>query len=64
MKKLKITVSPTGEVSMQVEGVAGAGCLGETEFLESALGGRIESRDLTADYYASAEVGESQKVGG
>ena len=64
MKKLKITISPTGEVSFQVEGAAGAACLSETKFLEDALGGGVESQELTADYYASAEIGESQKVGG
>ena len=62
MKKLKITVSPSGEVLVQVEGVAGASCTDVTKFLEDALGGKVESRELTADYYA-AEVGETVKVG-
>ena len=59
MKKLKITIDAKGEVSVQVVGIAGASCLGATEFLEAALGGKVETRELTADYYATTVEGES-----
>ena len=53
-KELHISISPTGEVSVQVKCVAGASCVDETKFLEQALGNTIESRDLTSDYYAAS----------
>lgn len=63
MKKLRITIDAKGEVSVQVEGALGASCLGATEFLEAALGGEVKARELTADYYAPAEVEGETKVG-
>ncbi len=49
-KELEITISPTGEVSVQVKCVPGQACLEETKFLEEALG-TIKERQLTSDYY-------------
>jgi hypothetical protein len=57
-KELHITISPTGEVSVQVKCIAGASCVDETKFLENALGNTIESRELTSDYYQQ-QVGET-----
>ena len=64
-KELHISISPTGEVSVTVKCVAGQSCVDETKFLEDALGNKIESRELTADYYAST-VNQDQlnKTGG
>ena len=53
-KELHITISPTGEVSVQVKCVAGMSCVDETKFLENALGNQVESRELTSDYYATS----------
>ena len=64
-KELHITISPTGEVSVQVKCVAGASCVDETRFLEDALGNTIESRELTSDYYAqSVATDENIKTSG
>ena len=64
-KELHITISPTGEVSVQVKCVAGASCVDETKFLENALGDTIESRELTSDYYAqSVTADHTVKTGG
>ncbi len=56
-KELEITISPDGEVSVQVKCIKGASCVDETKFLEEALGDTIESRELTSEYY-------EQPVGG
>ena len=65
MKKIKITIDPKGEVSFQVEGVAGASCLGETKFLEDALGREVKAQELTSDYYAPTIGVEGEvKAGG
>lgn len=64
-KELHITISPSGEVSVQVKCIAGASCVDETRFLEEALGDTIESRELTPDYYAAPVSGEGTvKAGG
>ncbi len=60
-KELHITISPKGEVSVQVKCVAGMSCVDETKFLENALGNQIESRELTSDYYATS-VTDDQTV--
>lgn len=60
-KELHITISPSGEVSVQVKCVAGMSCVDETKFLENALGNQIEARELTSDYYATS-VTDDQTV--
>ena len=56
-KELHISISPTGEVSVQVKCIAGQSCVEETKFLEDALGNTIESRELTSEYYQQAVEG-------
>ena len=64
-KELHISISPTGEVSVQVKCIAGQSCVDETKFLENALGNTIESRELTSDYYKQGVVdGVTIKTGG
>ncbi len=48
-----VTIGPTGEVTVSVEGVAGPGCQALTRPLESALGVTGEDR-RTPDYYRAA----------
>jgi len=50
-KELEITIAPDGTVSVQVKCVPGQTCVEETKFLEEALGNKIESRELTSEYY-------------
>ena len=50
-KELEITISPSGEVSVQVKCIPGQQCVEETKFLEQALGNEIKDRQLTSDYY-------------
>ena len=48
-----VTIGPTGEVTVTVEGVAGPGCQALTRPVERALGvTRDDTR--TADYYQTA----------
>ncbi len=48
-----VTISPTGEVTVSVEGVAGPGCQALTRPLERALGVTREDT-RTTDYYRAA----------
>jgi hypothetical protein len=58
-KELEITISPTGEVSVQVKCIPGQACVEETEFLEAALGNNIKDRQLTSDYYKPGVTSDS-----
>lgn len=49
-QEMEITISPTGEVQIQVKGVAGPQCLDLTKGLEQGLG-TVEERKLTSEYY-------------
>jgi Protein of unknown function (DUF2997) len=48
-----VTIGPTGEVTVSVEGVAGPGCQALTRPLEHALGVTREDT-RTADFYRTA----------
>jgi hypothetical protein len=47
---LNVTIGPTGEIEIKVEGVKGAKCIDLTEFLETDLG-EIISKEKTSEYY-------------
>lgn len=55
-REIRITISPTGEVSYEVAGVSGPACLAETKFLDDALGNDIASREKKGEFYEPGEV--------
>ena len=64
-KELEITIGPDGEVTVRVKCIKGQSCVDETRFLEQALGGAVESRELTDEYYEQpAEQSVDRKQGG
>lgn len=50
MKKIEMTFSPEGEVTLKTEGFAGKECQEASRFLEQALGS-IAQETLTGEYY-------------
>jgi hypothetical protein len=50
-EEIEITVGPDGTVDLQVKGVKGKRCLDLTKDLEDALGGDVEQRKHSAEYY-------------
>jgi hypothetical protein len=54
-QEIDIFISPDGKVQLKVRGVKGEACLDLTKDLEAALGGQIESREMTADAYEQAQ---------
>ena len=50
---IEVTVSPTGEATVQTRGYAGADCLQASKFLEQALGVTTAERK-TGEYFAVA----------
>ena len=54
---IEIVINAKGEVTFQVKGVKGGSCLGETKFLEQALGGdaAIVDQQKTSEFYEQNE---------
>lgn len=57
---MEITISPAGEVKIQVKGVSGAGCLDLTKDLEQQLGA-VEDRELKSEYYEQPQQQHDQQ---
>jgi hypothetical protein len=47
---IEVTISPTGEVTVQTKGYVGSDCLQASRFLEQALG-VVSSDHKTAEFY-------------
>jgi hypothetical protein len=52
---IEIVINAKGEVTFQVKGMKGGSCLGETKFLEQALGGEVIDQQKTSEYYEGSE---------
>jgi len=50
-KKMKITLSPTGEIQMETIGVKGKKCLDYIEILKKLVNVKIDDTKLTHEYY-------------
>ena len=59
MQELEIVISPTGEVKIEVKGVAGGHCVDLTRDLERSLG-EVEERQFKAEYYQQADQAQQQ----
>ncbi len=62
MKTIEITVTPTGQTSVETKGFAGAECRQASEFIETALGQRTGER-LTGEFYAQENQPQRLKEG-
>ena len=58
-EELEIEISPSGKVTARTIGIKGARCLDLAEFLAKIVG-RVESRELTSEYYEAAEQVQDQ----
>jgi hypothetical protein len=56
---IEVTVSPTGEATVQTRGYAGADCLQASKFVEQSLGVATHEQK-TAEFYAT--TAEQQQV--
>jgi len=54
---IEVTVSPTGETTVQTKGYAGADCLQASKFLEQSLG-LIVNETKTTEFYQTTEQHE------
>jgi hypothetical protein len=65
-KEIEIVINAKGEVTFQMKGMKGGGCLDETKFLEQALGGdaAVLDQQKTGEYYEQSEGYVSTWSGG
>jgi hypothetical protein len=49
LQEIDVFIEKNGEVRVEVRGVKGTSCLTVTKDLERALGGQIESREMTPE---------------
>ncbi len=59
-QEIEIEITPAGEVTLKVKGVAGGQCLELTKALEEELG-LVVAREKTSEFY-QAEVGTEASV--
>lgn len=57
---IEVTVSPTGETSIQTKGYSGGDCLQASKFLEKALG-IVATEQKTAEFYHGVETNQQQE---
>jgi hypothetical protein len=53
-EELEIEISPSGKVTARTIGVKGPRCIDLADFLVRIVG-RVESRELTSEYYEAEE---------
>ncbi len=64
LQEIDVFIDRDGQVRIEVRGAKGRACLDLTAPLERALGGRIESREMTVEFYEEAprSVEQAQSV--
>ncbi len=55
-KKMKITISPSGEIQMETIGVKGKKCLDYIEVLKKLVKVNVADTQLTQEYYETENV--------
>ncbi len=64
LQEIEVFIEKDGQVRIQVRGVQGKSCLALTKALEDALGGQIESREMTPEADAAHESEQDQEWAG
>lgn len=66
VQEIEVVIDPDGTTRIEVRGVNGPACLDVTADLESALGGEVVTREMTAEAQATVgdEIGERLRRGG
>lgn len=57
---INVTISPDGDVTFDVDGVKGKGCLDATKILEKI--GKVQSREKKSTYHIGGGEGVSAQV--
>ena len=63
-QELEISITPEGEVKIEVKGIKGSSCVDATKEIEEALG-VVKDREHTSEFYQQEQAQESKiKLGG
>ena len=62
LHEIDVFIEKDGQVRLEVRGVKGRRCLEVTKALESALGGQVISREMTAEAGESVEQSEQERL--
>jgi hypothetical protein len=60
-EELEIEIDPSGKVTMRTKGIKGATCMDYADLMAQIVG-REESRETTAEFYETAEVGTRGRI--
>lgn len=67
IQEIDVYIDKDGQVRIEVRGVQGGACLGLTADLEKALGGQIQSREMTPEAQEAVQndlqARQSQRTG-
>jgi hypothetical protein len=55
MAKMSITITPNGDVKIQIEGIKGKKCVDFSKAFEEALG-EVSDRKFTSEYYQEESI--------
>jgi DUF2997 family protein len=55
LQEIDVFIDKDGQVRIEVRGVQGMSCLDLTKGLEQALGGQVETREMTAEAHETAQ---------
>lgn len=55
LQEIEVFIGRDGQVRIEVRGVKGTSCLDLTKDLEAALGGQVESREMTPEAYETVQ---------
>lgn len=55
LQEIEVFIGKDGQVRIEVRGVKGTSCLDLTKDLEAALGGQVESREMTPEAYETVQ---------
>jgi hypothetical protein len=55
IQEIEVFIDKDGQVRLEVRGVKGMSCLDLTTDLEAALGGEVESREMTPEAYEAVQ---------
>jgi hypothetical protein len=62
LKSIEITITPSGQTSIETKGFSGTECRQASEFIEKALGQRTGER-LTSEFYAQESQSQQLQEG-
>jgi hypothetical protein len=61
-QEIKVTITPDGQVQIEVNGETGMNCLALTQELEALLGGEVTERKLKPEAFQQANQAQTRTI--